>query len=293
MTGQLIKFSPRLGSIKRGHMGQAPVRVISITSGKGGVGKSTVAVNLGVALAKLGKRVLLLDADLGLANINILLGFESAATLQQVIEGRASLADVVVHHESGCDIIPAASGVQELTSLNETSRLALVAAVDSLGDSYDYMLVDTAAGIGDNVMYFNLAAEDIIVVIDPEPTSLTDAYALIKVLSSTHGVHQFFVLANRTTAAVDGRDIYAQLAAATDKFLKVSLKYLGSVADDESVSEAIIAQKALLNLYPGSRASLDISKLARKLDGEKRIPRPSGGLQFFFRSLIENQANNL
>ncbi|MFN8388888.1 MAG: MinD/ParA family protein [Bdellovibrionota bacterium] len=266
---------------------KAPAKVISITSGKGGVGKTHTTVNLALALVKAGKRVLILDGDLGLANVNILLGFKPSKTLHEVLDGSASLKDVIVNDSSGIDIIPAASGIPELTNLTEAERLNLVEAFDDLADSYDFVLVDTAAGIGDNVLYFNVAAESILVVIGPEPTSITDAYALIKVLASRSGRREFDVVVNRTPAGTDGRATFQQLAAATDHFLNVSLKYLGSITDDESVPQAVVRQRPFLQLFPSSKASLDITKLAKKVAADETSRVPKGGLQFFFRALLE------
>jgi flagellar biosynthesis protein FlhG len=268
-------------------MTHKPAKVLSVTSGKGGVGKTHTTVNLGLALVKMGKKVLLLDADLGLANINVLLGFKPGATLHDLFAGRADLSDIIVHHPSGLDIVPAASGVQEITDLTANEQLSLLSAVDDIALNYDFMIVDTAAGIGDNVMYFNTAVEEILVVIDQEPTSITDAYAIIKVLASKYDVRQFSVVVNRTPIGKDGRETYAKLAGATDRFLQVSLKYLGSISDDEAVVEAVIQQKPFLELFPSSRASRDILRLAAKVAGDEGTRIPKGGMQFFFRALVE------
>ncbi|MCB0344660.1 MAG: MinD/ParA family protein [Bdellovibrionales bacterium] len=265
-----------------------PARVIAVTSGKGGVGKTHTSVNLGLALTQQGKRVLLLDADLGLANINIMLGFEPAATLREVLTKEASIEDVIVSHDLGFDIIPSGSGFPELSNLSEEERALLVEALDELGSNYDYMIVDTGAGIGSNVMYFCTAAEEIFVVVDCEPTSRTDAYALIKVLTNNHGVKNFSIIANRTPRGGDGKTTYGQLAAACDRFLNVSLKYLGSISDDSAVSEAVVAQRPFLELYPSTRASLDITKIAKKVLESEGRRNPSGGMQFFFKALLEN-----
>lgn len=265
-----------------------PARVIAVSSGKGGVGKTNTTVNVGLALSKLGKRVLLLDADLGLANINILLGFEPKATLQQVVEGKAKLEDIIVDYDYNFDIIPASSGIQNMTDLSEESRLALLNAVDQLATDYDYVFVDTAAGIGDNVIYFNVAAEDHLIVVDKEPTSITDAYALIKILSTENNIKEFFVVANRTPVGTDGRATYAKLAGATDRFLSVSLKFLGAISDDPMISQAVVQQKACISLYPGTKASLDYTKLAQRIIETEGARKPRGGLQFFFKEIIES-----
>lgn len=288
MAGRIVRLDEaRRRRLKRNRM-STPARVIAVTSGKGGVGKTHTSVNLGLALTQQGKRVLLLDADLGLANINIMLGFEPAATLREVLTKEASIEDVIVSHDLGFDIIPSGSGFPELSNLSEEERALLVEALDELGSNYDYMIVDTGAGIGSNVMYFCTAAEEIFVVVDCEPTSRTDAYALIKVLTNNHGVKNFSIIANRTPRGGDGKTTYGQLAAACDRFLNVSLKYLGSISDDSAVSEAVVAQRPFLELYPSTRASLDITKIAKKVLESEGRRNPSGGMQFFFKALLEN-----
>lgn len=262
-----------------------PARVIAITSGKGGVGKTHTTINLGLALTKMGKRVLLLDADLGLANINVLLGFHTATNVADVLGGKADLEQIIYHHPSGLDIIPASSGISELTDLRDDERLHLLSAVDDLAYAYDYLFIDTAAGIGDNVLYFNNAAEQVIVLIDEEPTSITDAYAVIKVLSTRCGVKRFQVLVNRADG--DGRSAFGQLASASGKFLDVSMTYLGAVQEDSAVIDATRAQRPFYELYPSSRASLDIARVAKKLTGDETPRNARGGMQFFFRALVQ------
>lgn len=271
---------------------KTPAKVISITSGKGGVGKTNTTVNLGLALAKSGKKVLLLDGDLGLANINILLGFKPGKTLQQVVNGEASISEVIVKDPLGIDIIPAASGIPELTNLSESERLQLIAAFDEFADCYDYMLVDTAAGIGDNVIYFNAAAEEILVVIDTEPTSITDAYALIKVLNSKHGRREFNIIVNRVPVGNDGKAAFSQLAAVSDRFLNAKLHFAGTIEDDEQLPEAVIKQRPFLQIYPNARASRDITRIAKKIASADNQRTPRGGLQFFFRALLEAETEN-
>lgn len=263
-------------------------RTIAITSGKGGVGKTHTTVNLGLSLSKLGKKVLLLDGDLGLANINILLGFEPKKTLQQVVSGEADLSEVIVEALPNLDIIPAASGIPELTLLSEHERLALINAFDDLANEYDYMLIDTAAGIGDNVLYFNVAAEDILVVVSPEPTSITDAYALIKVLSTRCNRKEFNILVNRAANMSEAKSTYLQLANVTEQFLNVSLKLIGHISEDSSVTQAVIQQTPFSKLYPSCKASVDIAKVASKINAQQRKPSATGGLQFFFKSLLGN-----
>lgn len=262
-------------------------RVLSVTSGKGGVGKTTTSINLGLALSQSGYRVLILDADLGLANVNVMLGFQPSNTIDDVLEGRADIEDVIVKHKSGLDIIPAASGIYEVTHLTDEKKVSLIGAIQMLNSVYDYLIVDTSAGIGSNVLYFNTAAERVLVVIDAEPTSITDAYALIKVMSKTSSVYEFDIVVNRAPLGNDGRDIFKKLLLVTNRFLDVKLHFAGVIQNDESVPEAIIKQVPLLNLYPSTRASRDYHRLAKKIEMTSSASHNKGGLQFFFENLIQ------
>jgi flagellar biosynthesis protein FlhG len=265
---------------------QQSTKVISITSGKGGVGKTTSSINLGIALSQLGHRVLILDADLGLANVNIMLGFKPQKTVEDVLNGTAEINEVIVSHPSGIDIIPSTSGVYEITHLSDDSKRLLLESFESIQHNYDYLLIDTSAGIGNNVLYFNIASERVLVVVDPEPTSITDAYALIKVLSSSDGVNSFDILITRAPVGDDGRTTFKKLSTATDRFLNVQMNLLGSIQEDHSASEAIMRQSPLLTLYPSTTASRDYMKVAKKIENLPRKAGPRGGLQFFFESLL-------
>ena len=264
---------------------QKSTRVISVTSGKGGVGKTTSTINLGLALVQNGHKVLILDADLGLANVNIMLGFKPHKTIDDLIKGDAKIDDVIVSHHSGIDIIPATSGVYEVTNLEDDAKRILLEAFEELYGVYDYLLIDTSAGIGSNVLYFNLASEKVLVILDPEPTSITDAYALIKVLSK-EGVNEFEILVNRADVGNDGRDTFKKLLTATDRFLNVQVNFLGAIQEDNSVTESIMRQSPLLSLYPSTRASRDYLRAAKKIEALPRNSKLRGGLQFFFESLI-------
>lgn len=269
-------------------MAKKAPQVIAITSGKGGVGKTHMTVNIGLALVNQGKRVLLLDADLGLANINIMLGFKPAATIADVLHGNATIQDIIVSHDTGFDIIPATSGMAEMTQLNEHERLHLLSLLEEIGYDYDYIFVDTAAGIGDNVLYFTVAAGHVIVVVDTEPTSITDAYALIKLLSTKHGLRHFHILVNRIGSGQTGKETFANLSMATGKFLDVSLKFLGAISDDSAVVDAVRQQRPFLSLFPSSRASLDVNRVADRILESQWKSAAQGSLQFFFKGMVEN-----
>jgi flagellar biosynthesis protein FlhG len=261
-------------------------KVLSVTSGKGGVGKTTTSINLALALNQNGFKVLLLDADLGLANINVMLGFQSKFTIDDVLANKARIEDVIVNHSSGIDVIPAGSGIYDVTHLDDEKKQVLLASIQVLNDSYDYLIIDTSAGIGSNVLYFNSAAERVLVVVDPEPTSITDAYALIKVMQNKSGITEFDIVINRAQIGTDGRDVFKRLLQVTNRFLDVRLNFTGVIQEDDSVTEAIMKQMPLLSLYPSTRASRDYLRLAKKIENSSADFRPKGGLQFFFESLV-------
>lgn len=265
----------------------SPSRVISFTSGKGGVGKSSLVVNSAVALAQIGRSVLLIDADLGLANVNVLLGLRPSHTLNDVFEGRKSLTEIMLEGPEGIAIIPAASGVESICNLSAERRLMLLDAVEKVAKSFDYILIDTQAGIGPDVMYFNSAAGEIICVITSEPTSLTDAYALIKVLSQNYGEREFKVIANNVSSEKAGFQAFSRLQRAVERFLHVSLDYLGYVPSDRYLCEAVRAQEPFLKLFPSSAAGVAISSLVRKLDASFHELRVKGSMQFLFQQLVE------
>lgn len=259
------------------------VRVISVTSGKGGVGKSTVVVNLAISLARLGKRVLVIDADLGVGNIDVLLGLAPACTLNQVLAGERDLSEIIVTGPAGIKLVPAGSGVQEYTSLGHHERLRLLDELDRLEEQFDIVIIDTEAGISENVTYFNTAAQEIVVVVQPEPTSLTDVYALIKLLSTRYGERHFKVLVNMVSDTQDALDVFARLSSVTSRFLDISLDYLGCVVWDEKLVESVKRQRAVLDLYPTAPASQCFSSLARRVIEHSGTHRVKGNLQFFFR----------
>ena len=224
---------------------QKPVRVIAVSSGKGGVGKSNVVINLSVALDRLGLRALIMDADLGLANIDILLGLTPKYNMSHVLSGQKRLEEVLVDGPGRVKIMPASSGVQELTRLTDDQKLLFLELLDGLETDIDVLLIDTGAGISDTVLYFNLAAHERIIVVTPEPTSLTDAYALIKVLYSKHGERHFRILVNMAANESMGKFIFAKLSKVADHFLDgLSLDYLGTIPHDTSVTRSVLQQRA-------------------------------------------------
>jgi flagellar biosynthesis protein FlhG len=262
------------------------VRVVAVTSGKGGVGKTNVTANLAVALAHLGRRVMVLDADLGLGNLDVLLGLTPAHTLADVLNGQRRLAEVVVPGPGGIAVLPAGSGFQHLTALNDYQMRELQSEMDEWQEKTDVLLIDTGAGIGRNVTGFATMAQDIIVVASPEPTSLTDAYALMKVLSTQYSERRFRLLVSMTRFATEGRDVYRKLSLVSERFLHISIDYLGSIPFDARVPEAVCQQRALVELYPQSKAGQAFLRLAQDMADWPAPEGPKGGLQFFWQSLL-------
>jgi len=236
-----------------------------ITSGKGGVGKTSLAVNLAFALAHQGRRVLLVDGDLGLANVDVLLGLEIKANVQDILDlGADPLATVVSVHP-GLGILPASSGVPEMANLGPEDQGLLQEALQVIAAPFDWVLVDTGAGLGPAVLWFNRIAAHSLVVVTPDPTALTDAYALIKVLAHTYQRRQFLVILNNTQGEQEARQTFEALARAAVRFLGLHLDYLGSVPADPAVKRAVRAQVPFLLQFPQSRASQALKKLADRL----------------------------
>lgn len=246
--------------------------VITITSGKGGVGKTNLTANIGWHLRQLRRRVLILDADLGLANIDVLLGISPEFNLGHVIRGEKSMAEVLTRGPGGMRVLPADSGVTELTDLSDAQRMRILTEMESLQEEFDYILIDTGAGIAGNVMYFNLAAQTMIVIVTPEPTSLTDAYALIKVLSGRYKQRHFKIVANDVRDDAEGSDVFTNLTRVTDRFLNVSLDYLGCVPHAPQLRRAVQMQRLLSEVEPNSAASAAIRKLARRIGAFENDP---------------------
>lgn len=266
------------------------IRVISVTSGKGGVGKSNVVSNLAMALSAQGKQVLIVDADLGLGNLDVLLGLSPVHNLNNVFNGEKSIKDIIIEGPAGIKIIPAGSGVQEVTSLSQHDRLRLLNELDMLEEQFDIMIVDTEAGISENVTYFTVAAQEIIVVVTPEPTSITDVYALIKLLATRYSEHHFKVLVNMAKDSEDALEVFRKLANVAGRFLDISLDYLGCVVKDEKVVEAVKRQRAVCDLFPESEAANCFTTLARRVIENTRRTSLKGNIQFFFRRFLDNAA---
>ncbi|HEX5637956.1 MAG TPA: MinD/ParA family protein [Gammaproteobacteria bacterium] len=271
-------------------MKQKPVQVVAVASGKGGVGKTNVSVNLSLALAAAGKQVMLLDADLGLANVDLLLGLQTKWNLSHVINGQRSLEEIIIDAPDGLKIIPAASGTQMMSELTASQHAGIIRAFSELHTPVDVLVIDAAAGIADSVISFTRASHEVIVVVCNEPTSLTDAYALIKVLSEDHGVKRFNILANMTRTPTEGNTLFTKLTRVTDHYLDVTLDYFGAIPYDEYLVKAVKKQQPVLKAYPQSPSALAFRKLAGKVNDWPLPDQASGQLEFFVERLIQYSA---
>jgi flagellar biosynthesis protein FlhG len=268
-----------------------PVRVIAVTSGKGGVGKTNVSVNLATAMAQGGKQVMLLDADLGLANVDVMLGLQPHYNLSHVLSGERTLEEVLVDAPGGFKVIPAASGVKNMIDLGAREHVGLVQAFSELSIPLDVLLIDTAAGLSDGVITFTRAAQEVIVLVCDEPASITDAYALIKVMSRDYGHERFRILANMARSIREGYELFGKIARVTDKFLNVSLDFIGSIPHDELLRQAVQKQRAVVDAYPASRASQAFKKLVAKVDNWPVPAAASGHVEFFVERLVNARSN--
>ena len=264
-----------------------PVKVIAVASGKGGVGKTNITVNLGVALATQGKQVLLLDADLGLANIDVMLGLHPQYNLQHVLNGSKTLAEIIVEGPAGLKIIPAASGVQKMAELSPAEHAGMIQAFSEMDQHIDILLIDSAAGIADSVVSFTRAAQEVIVVVCDEPASITDAYAFVKLLSREYKVDRFHIIANMCRSIQEGRELFNKISMVCDRFLEVNLDFMGIVPFDEDLRRAVKKQRAVVEFLPRSKSAVAFTHLAKKIEFWPVQKQPRGNMEFFVERLIQ------
>ncbi len=268
-------------------------KVIAVTSGKGGVGKTNVVVNLAVALSNLGQRLLVLDADIALGNIDVLFGIVPKYTLEHLLLGQKSLQEVISQGPCGVQILPAGSGSADLAHLTPEQKLILLTELDRLEQEIDIFLIDTAAGISSNVLYFSTVAQEIIVVASPEPTSLTDAYAVMKVLSKRHGEKRFKLLVNLARDENEGREVYRKLSLAAERFLDIAIDYIGFIPHDDYLRMAVSQQKSVVEIYPKAKSSVGFTGLAQKMIQWPASSAPKGNVQFLWRKILSQDSEML
>lgn len=264
------------------------VKVIAVSGGKGGVGKTNVSLNTAIALAQIGKKVLVLDADLGLANVDVMLGLRVKRNISHVLSGECELDDIIIEGPAGIKLIPATSGTQSMVDLTPSEHAGLIRAFSDMETEFDVLIVDTAAGISDMVLSFSRAAQDVMLVVCDEPTSITDCYALMKLLSRDHGVFKFKVVANMVRSQKEGQQLFGKLTKVTDRFLDVALELVTIVPFDENIRNSVRKQKAIVEAFPNSPASKAFKELASKVCKWPIPHQPSGHLEFFIEQLLEH-----
>ncbi len=260
--------------------------VIAVTSGKGGVGKTNVSANLALAYAERGARVLCIDADLGLANMDIVMGLAPTYTAAELVRGEADIEDVLVRADDGVWLLPGASGRYDLANLSDVARRNLFSAVDSLDDRFDVIVVDTGAGVGTNAVGFASAAKDILVVVTPEPTSVADAYGMIKVLATRCAVRRVKIVTSMVASAAEGEQVFRRLASLVDRFLDASLVHLGALPRDPALPRAVMRGEPILRAYPDAPYSRAMRAIAGRLLEHDDPDDRAGAIRLFWRKLL-------
>lgn len=263
-----------------------PLRVIAVTGGKGGIGKTTISVNLAIAFARLKKKVLLFDADLGLANVDVMLGLHPEKNIHDFLSGQCDLRDICMQGPHGIKIIPSTSGIQEMADLNSAQTIELIRSFSSLTDTVDIMIVDLASGISSQVIDFTHAAQDVLMVVCNDPASLMDSYAMIKVLHQKYNRNRFGIIVNKVKSPYEGHDVFNKFQAATAKFINVSMHYLGHIPQDDFIGMAARERVAIVDQFPQSQAALAFHQLCQGINRWQNDMPLTGGIQFFFERLV-------
>lgn len=261
-------------------------KIITISSGKGGVGKSNIVVNLGIALQKLGKKVLIFDADVGMGNDDVLLGFLPKYSVMDVVFNKKDIKDVIIQGPYGMCLLPGGSGFTKVDELTKKQREDFIQRLNDL-EGLDYILMDTGAGINRTVLGFAACCEELIIITTPEPTSLTDAYSLLKAISHFKLKKAAQIIVNRVVGEDEGNRTFSKINNAANSFLEIKLEHLGNVSDDKKVTQAVRKQEPFMITFPNSTVSKEISSIAKKIIGSKNInEKDLGGIQGLFREIF-------
>lgn len=261
-------------------------RTISVTSGKGGVGKTTVVANLALALSQKGKRVLILDGDLGMANVDILFGVKTNGNIHDIISGTKEMQDILLEVSKDVFLIPGGSGIVDFNHLNHFERRAMIQAVGSLPMGFDYLLIDTAPGIAENVLFLNSAAQTVSVVITPDPASFADAYGLIKILHRNYKVNHFSIICNQVNDESEGLGLYKRFNDVVGKFLFIGLDYWGSIPSDAVLKKANQSQRLVLRQDPTAESAKALRQICREIETSSRQIETKGGMQMFWDQVV-------
>jgi flagellar biosynthesis protein FlhG len=267
-------------------MNMRRTKTVSITSGKGGVGKTTLTANLAFALARSGRRVLIFDGDLGMANVDIMFGVKADRHIHELFAGEKSLQEIIIPLTPNIDLISGGSGIVEMTRIDAFQRRALVESVQSLENKYDYLLIDTAPGISDNVLYLNAAAQTSAIVINADPASIADSYALIKVLHQEYKENRFAIICNQVRDEADGLNLFHRFNEVVSRFLCVGLDYWGSVAQDPLFRKATQTQRLILKHEPTADSAHQLLSVSVKLERAMNRISDKSGLQFFWEQVV-------
>lgn len=264
-----------------------PIQVIAVTGGKGGIGKTNISINLAVALSNRGRSVMLLDANLGMANVDVMLGLQCQYNLSHLLNGERDLDEIIVKGPSDILVVPAASGVQRMVKLSAAEHTGLIHAFSEVSERMNTLIIDTAAGIIDSVISFTRAAHEVIVVVCDEPASIADASALIRVLCKEHDVSRFRVLTNMVQSFSQGKKAYEKLLDAVNNELDVTLEYIGFIPFDEHLRKAVQERRAVVNAFPKSTSATAFTDLAATVDHWPVVQTSEGRLEFFFERLVK------
>lgn len=267
-----------------------PMRVISVSGGKGGIGKTTISVNLAVAFAKMKKKVLLFDADLGLANIDVILGLHPEKTLYDVLEGRCTLSEACITGPQGIKIIPSASGIQKMADLTAMESVELIRSFSTMADDFDVMIIDMASGISSQVMDFTHASQDILIVICNDPSSLMDSYAVIKILHQKYARSRFGIVVNKVHSSYEGYSIFSRFQETVSRFIHVNMNYLGHVPQDDYITIAARERVSVVDKFGHSNAALAFNNVCHSIQNWTDDTSLAGGIHFFFERLVQNHS---
>lgn len=281
---KLRKLTIASSGKQEGTIKQENMRVVTVASGKGGVGKTSVVVNLAIALSRAGKRVMVLDADLGMANVDIMLGIIPRYTLYDVFRGRKTLREIILNGPEKISVIPGGSGIHELANIGLSERDFLISQLKDFAKEVDFLLIDSGAGVSRNVLGFISAADDVIVVVTPEPTSITDAYGVIKILSKFKLHEKAYIVINRASDVKEARDTVRKLENVVNRFLDIRLNCLGFISDDSTVGKSVKEQKPFMITHAKSRAARETEYLAENLI--KKGEQPPQGIDSFISKLM-------